>query len=106
MVVSLTADELQQLVENENANCTQLGVHLDISLDRLHVLEKQSMTKRSPTVCFMEMCQLWLKKDEKDKKWSVVFKALEQQRNRRLKKQLEDLNYKKDDTGTCKYTPK
>ena len=102
LVVSLTASQLQPLVRKENANCTQVGVYLDISLDRLHELERQSMTKRSPTVCFREMCELWLKEDEKDRKWSVVFKALEQQSNRRLKGQLEK-TYKRDDTG--EYTP-
>ena len=98
LVVSLTDSQLQQLVRKENANCTQLGVHLDISLDRLHVLEQQSTSKRSPRICFMEMCELWLEEDEKDRKWSVVFKALEQQSNRRLKMQLEG-KYKGDDTG-------
>ena len=99
--VSLTADELLPLVREENANCTQVGVHLDIPLARLHELEHQSMTKKSPTVCFREMCALWLKGE--NKKWSVVFKALEQQNNKRLKMQLER-EYRGDDTG--KYTPK
>ena len=98
LVVSLTASQLQPLVRKENANCTQVGVYLDISLDRLHVLERQSMTKRPPTVCFREMCELWLKEDEKDRKWSVVFKALKQLNNNRLKMQLER-KYRGDDTG-------
>ena len=76
-----------------------------MSLARLHVLEQQSTSKRSPTVCFREMCELWLEEDKKDRKWSVVFKALERQSNIRLKMQLEK-KYKGDDTGTCKYTPK
>ena len=98
LVVSLTASQLQPLVRKENANCTQLGVYLGVSLARLQELEKQSTSKRSPKVCFMEMCQLWLEEDKKDRKWSVVFKALEQQSNRRLKMQLER-KYKGDDTG-------
>ena len=105
LVVSLTASQLQPLVRKENANCTQLGVYLDIPLARLHVLEQQSTTKRPPKVCFTEMCELWLEEDEEDRKWSVVFKALEQQNNNRLKMQLER-KYKENDTGTCKYIPK
>ena len=103
MVVSLTASELQSLVEKENANCTQVGVHLDIPRARLHELEQQSTTKRPPTVCFMEMCELWLEEDEKDRKWSVVFKALEQQNNNQLKMQLER-KYRGDDTGKYIHT--
>ena len=96
LVVTLSASELQPLVRPENANCTQLGVFLDIPLARLHELEQQSMTK-APAECFREMCELWLKNEE-DRKWSVVFKALEQQSNRRLKIKLER-KYKGDDTG-------
>ena len=98
LAVSLTAGQLQPLVEKENANCTQLGVHLDIPLARLHELEQQSTTKRPPKECFGEMCEQWLKEDAKNRKWSVVFKALEQQKNKRLKMQLEK-NYRGDDTG-------
>ena len=98
LVVSLSASELKQLVRKENVNCTQLGVYLDIPVARLHVLEQQSTTNRPPTVCFREMCELWLEGDEEDRKWSVVFTALEQQSNKLLKTKLEK-KYKGDDTG-------
>ena len=98
LVVTLSASELQRLVRKENANCTQLGVYLDIPLARLHELERQSTLTLTPTVCFRKMCELWLMNKEEDRKWSVVFKALEQQNNSRLKMQLEK-KYKGDDTG-------
>ena len=99
MVVTLSASELQPLVRKENANCTKLGAHLGIPHARLHELgDQSSTTKRGPTVCFREMCKLWLKNKEEYRKWSVVFKALEQQNNKRLKMQLER-KYKGDDTG-------
>ena len=98
LVVTLSASELQRLVRKENPNCIQLGVHLDIPFARLRELELQSSTKREPRVCFREMCEMWLKNEEEDRKWSVVFEALEQQNNKRLKMELER-KYKGDDTG-------
>ena len=98
LVVTLSARELQRLVREENANCTQLGVLLDIPLTRLHVLEQQSMRRPTLEVIFRKMCELWLMNEEEDRKWSVVFKALEVQNNKRLKMQLES-KYKGDDTG-------
>lgn len=106
LAVSLTANKLQPLVQEENANCTQIGVYLNISLASLHELELQSMARKPPRVCFGEMCELWLKeKKGEDKKWSVVFKALEQLSNNRLKMKLQlEKKYKEDDTG--EYTAK
>ena len=56
--------------------CTSLGIQLDIPLSRLQQLERISKNKKPVTDCFEEMCQEWLKDNEK--KWTEVYKALEQ----------------------------
>ena len=96
--VSLNAAQLERLVREETIQCTSLGIQLKIPFPRLHVLEKQSMTKRTITHCFEEMCYYWLYENDEDRKWSEVYKALEQQGNRRLKAILEE-KHKADTKG-------
>ena len=58
------------------------------------------MSRRRPVMdCFTEMCELWQKKPKKEKKWSVVYKALKQQDNMRLVRDLKDKGYRKDEEG-------
>ena len=82
-VVKLTAGQLEPLVREETANCTQLGIQLQIPFSRLQVLERQSKDKKPVIDCFTEMCQQWFK-DKKDRQWCEIYEALEQQGNRRL----------------------
>lgn len=89
ITVTLTAGELEPLVREETANCTQLGVQFDIPLPRLQVLEKQSKDEKSITDCFTEMCRHWLQKEDEDRKWSDVYKALELQGSQSLRAILE-----------------
>ena len=97
----MTAGQLEPLVREETANCTQLGVQLSIPLPKLKGLERQSRDKKPNKECFQEMCQQWMHDDQDkyvDRKWSEVYKALEQEGNRRLKANLEK-KYAADTSG-------
>ena len=52
------------------------------------------MTKSPVMKCFGDMCQHWLKNDER-KTWQVVYTALDQRSNKRLAQDLKD-NYGED----------
>ena len=87
--VKLSAGQLEPLVREETANCTQLGIQLELPYSRLEDLEKESSDNRPSMECLEEMLQQWLQDIEEDRKWCEVYKALEQQGNRRLKAILE-----------------
>ena len=101
--VRLSAAKLEPLVREESANCTQLGIHLEIPYSRLQDLEKESSDKKEIEECFKEMCQQWLQDKDEDRKWSEVFEALEQQGNMRLKAILEK-EHKADTKGNASLT--
>ena len=87
--VKLSAGQLEPLVREETANCTQLGIQLELPYSRLEDLEKEASDNKPSMDCLEEMLQQWLQDIEEDRKWSEVYKALEQQGNRRLKAILE-----------------
>ena len=80
--------ELYRILQQEAANCTNLGVQLRIPLGTLRQLESHNATKKTISACFRDMCEFWLKNAE-DRRWEVVYKALEACGNRALKSQLE-----------------
>ena len=88
----MSVGQLEPLVREETANCTQLGIQLSIPRSRLQALKKEAMRKKPKKECFQEMCNQWLHNDQDedvDRKWSEVYEALEQQGNIRLKANLE-----------------
>ena len=87
--VKLSAGQLEPLVREETANCTQLGIQLELPYSRLEDLEKEASDNKPSMDCLEEMLQQWLQDIEEDRKWCEVYKALEQQGNRRLKAILE-----------------
>ena len=87
--VKLSAGQLEPLVREETPNCTQLGIQLEIPYSRLEDLEKEASDNKPSMDCLEEMLQQWLQDIEEDRKWCEVYKALEQQGNKRLKAILE-----------------
>ena len=76
-VVKLTAGQLEPLVREETANCTQLGIQLEIPYSRLEDLENEASDNKPSMDCLEEMLQQWLQDIEEDRKWCEVYKALE-----------------------------
>lgn len=96
----MSATELLDILKDEVPRCTELGVHLNIAMERMETLEQQSMAKIYKD-CFMEMCDYWFN-NAKSRTWSVVYTALTQSqlRNRKLMLHLRDTReYKEDSTG-------
>ena len=102
MAVSLSAAELEPLIQEERARCTELGIQLGISYPRLEEIEKDSKAKKPVSECFSKMCRAWLIEEEKERKWSEVFKALRQQKNNRLEASLKK-TYREDETSNNSY---
>ena len=102
MTVSLSAAELEPLIQEERAKCTTLGIELGITYSRLEELEKDSKAKKPVTECFLKMCRVWLIEEETERKWSEVFKALRQQKNNRLEVSLKK-TYGEHETGNNSY---
>ena len=100
--ISVTQNEyeLYQLLKQEAAGCTNLGVHLHIPLDTLKHLERHHATKKPIKDCFRDMCQFWLKNAE-DKRWKVLYKALDDCGNRALMAKLERTGYLPSAPGIC-----
>ena len=83
-----------EILRDEIANCTELGIHLKIELSTLKRLERQSKTRKTDKECFTEMCKYWLNNSKK-RTWSLVYTAFTRVRN----KTLEHLKYDQDSTG-------
>lgn len=101
LTVSLSAAKLGQLIKEERARCTSLGVQLDIPVSQLQDLQRNFI--KPNTECFIEMWQKWFQEIDEDRKWYEVYEALEQQGNRRLKADLEK-KHKADTKGNASLT--
>ena len=98
--VSLSVAELKDVLREEVAGCTQLGIQLNIEFATLKELERQSMTKKPVMDCFREMCDHWLTNTpKKNKTWLAVYKAIGQQGNNRLVKELKANGHGEDREG-------
>ena len=97
--VSRDPADLEPLIQEERTKCTSLGVQLKIPLSDLQDFEKKSKVKKPIRECFLEIWKQWFD-DKGDRKWIEIFEALKQQRNNRLKNNLEK-KYKPDTPGMC-----